>query len=569
VYPNPFRGWDEAARMPRQSLVEPALVTALLACTLVLGVALRLEDPLSTRALGAEDPYTHVVFVKEWIAQGYFADSFHLGTGMYPPGMHAFVAVFAPLAGVDLYDFARIAPAFFGALAILGMFALAQRLAGNAAGLAAALVTAIMPEHVFRTELLFPTALDLAVLPVWLLGFHLALTTHRKEGAVLFLGASVPLAIMHPWLVPLVAAPLALFVALRALRGRLGVPDVRLGAALLVPPVAFAMAFRWDESDTGFADFFSHLGPLSALSTLDLPRPVLFLALLAVLGALAALGAGALQLAMRVRIDRMVRLGLGFATAAALLVAAFALSREPPQDVDYARMLGMLALALGLAGLALAFIRPTPLGDLAAALAIPLFPLTAIDIFDSPFWPQRTVAYLCFAVALLAGNAAAHAHELPMRFRRSDRTPTWMPVASLVVVTLLVAGGAAATHEPVYKWYRLYNEEHFAGFEEVSAIVEQDPAARVVIHTWQPALMVKTLTDPNHVWYSPNFFSSAGERAKVLDGIEGPAYVLVDKYTLKAEEAGKAKLGFLDDRSTYRPVYASDDGRLTLYEVVG
>lgn len=543
-------------------------MAALLASTLVLGVALRLADPLSTRALGAEDPYTHVVFTKEWLDQGYFADSFHLGTSMYPPGMHAFVGAFAPLAGVDLYDFARIAPALFGALAILGMFALGQRLAGNAAGLAAAFVTAVLPEHIFRTELLFPTALDLALLPLWIIGYHMAITTHRAQGTVLFVGASVPLAIMHPWLVPLFAAPLAIFVALRAVRGQLDRSAIVHGAALLVAPIAFAMSFRWTESDTGFADFFAHLGPLAFLSSLDLPRPLLFLILTTVLGALAAAGVGVLLLAMRIRLPRAAAVALGALVAAGLLLALPPMTRELPYEVNYRDMLGPFAISLALAGLVLAFVRPTALGDLAAAISVTLFPLTAIDIFDSPFWPQRTVAYLCVGVALLAATLAAHVHELPQRLARSDRSRAGVGIAALLALALAFAGGAAATHDPVYKWYRLYNEDHFAGFEKTADIVSADPDAKVFVYTWQPALMIKTLTDPDHVWYAPDFFADATERSERLAQVQGPAYVLVDKHTLKAEKEGEASLGFLGDGSKYRLLHETDDGRLKLYEVL-
>lgn len=554
--------------MRRPSRAEPAIVAALLASTLVLGVVLRLADPLSTRALGAEDPYTHVVFTKEWLEQGYFADSFHLGTGMYPPGMHAFVGAFAPLAGVDLYDFARIAPALFGALAILGMFALGQRLAGNAAGLAAAFVTAVLPEHIFRTELLFPTALDLALLPLWLIGYHMAITTHRAQGAVVFVGASLPLAIMHPWIVPLFAAPLAVFVALRALRGHLDRTAVVDAAALLIAPVGFAMAFRWNESDTGFADFFAQLGPLAGLSTLELPRPVLFLTLTIVLSVLALAGVGVLQLAMRVRLPRAWSVALGAILAAGILLALQTMTRDPPYEVNYRDMLGPFAILLALTGLVLALVRPTALGDLAAAISVTFFPLTAIDIFGSPFWPQRTVAYLCIGVALLAATLASHAHELPQRLARNERSRATVGIATLLALALVFAGGAVATHDSVYKWYRLYNEDHFAAFEKTADIVAEDPDAKVFVYTWQPALMIKTLTDPDHVWYAPGFFSDGAERAERLEQVQAPAYVLVDKHTLQAEKDGEASLGFLDDGGKYRLIHKTDDGRFKLYEVL-
>lgn len=552
------------------SAARPLLVAALLACIVIVGVALRLKGPLQTEALGAEDPYTHVVFTKEWLAQGYFSDSFHLGTGMYPPGMHAFMGAFAPLAGLSLYEFARFAPAIFGALGILGMYALASRLGGQTAGMVAALLMAVTPELIFRTELLFPTALDLALLPFWLLAFHLAVTTERRVGSILFVATSVPLAVMHPWLVPLFAAPLALYAVLQWRRSSAPAKDLRLTAALLVAPVAFAMAFRWDDSDTGFADFAAKVPGLQWLEAISLPGPALFVILLAILGAL-ALGAVALATVLP---RRRVPVVLATVVGAALAALAFPLSWSLPFEVHYVNMLGWLTIGLALAGYVLAFARPTPLGDLAACITTVLLPLTAFDLFGSPFWPQRTVAYMAVGAVLLGANTAAHVATAisALGARQATSSPGRSAAAgtiALMLVTLAVAGGAVATHEPTYEWYRLYNEEHWNGFERIADIVDDDPSARVVIYTWQPALMVKTLIDPAHVWYSPDFFKDAGERGEVVVNIEGPAYVLVDKNTIKAAESGKASLGFLKDGSRYKEVYESSDGRLVLYEVVG
>ena len=567
--------------MRQRSAAQPFLVAALLACTVIVGIVLRLKDPLSTRALGAEDPYTHVVFTKEWLETGFFGDSFHLGTTMYPPGMHAFIAVFAPIAGLSLYDFARIAPALFGGLAILGAYALGARLGGQAAGVGAAVLMAVTPELIFRTELLFPTALDLALLPLWLLAFHFAVSAdaeRRAAGRVLFLAASVPLAIMHPWLVPLFAAPLALFAVLQWRRSGAPAKDLRATAALLVVPVAFAMAFRWDESDTGFADFAAKAPGLHFLATLALPGPLVFAILLALLGAL-ALAAVTLVAALP---RRKVPVVIALAAGAGLLALLVPLTRAPPFEVHYLNMLGPLTIGLACAGFLLAFWRPTPLGDLGACIGVVLFPLTAIDLFGSPFWPQRTVAYMAVGAVLLGASAVMHAAALltavvSRTSRAGNETGTGsgaragagLATTVLVVVALALAGTAAATAKPTYTWYRLYNDEHFAGFEKVADIVDDDPDARVVIYTWQPALMVKTLIDPDHVWYSPKFFNDAGERGEILVNIDGPAYVLVDKHTQRAAQDGKASLGFLKDGSKYREVYESSDGRLILYEVIG
>lgn len=551
--------------MQRQPIGQTVLVGILLASTIVLGIALRLEDPLRTQALGAEDPFSHLVFMKEWLKQGYFADAFHMGTEMYPPGMHAFVMAFVPYAGVEFYDFARIAPAVFGGLAILGMYVLASRLAGAVAGLGAAFITAIMPEHIFRSELFFPTTFDLALLPIWLLAFHFALEGERIAGSVLFLGASIPLAIMHPWLVPLFAAPLGLYAALRALRtdARPFAPAV----CLLALPVAFAMSFRWETSDTGFADFLGHLPGMAWLAQIEVRGILLFLILLVILGALAAVGAALVALASRIRLPRAARIVVSALAAAGLLLLVPLLTRDPPRDVNYVHMLGVVALTLALAGAALAFVRPTTLGDLALSIVIFLLPLTALNIFDSPYWPQRTVAFLSVGIALLAGSTLGHVHGVIERFAPEGRARSIVAPAALVALALCVAGTSAATGGgSTYPWYRMYNDDQLVGFENAAWILGQHEGSRVFLYTWQPALLIKVYTDPEKVWYSPDFFRDAAERAEKIERVHGTAYVLVDKHTQRAADQGKADLAFLDE-PRYEVVYESADGGILLYEV--
>ena len=580
------------------------LALVLLAGIVAYGVHFRLKDPLSDPVMGAEDPYSHVVFTKESLEKGEFGDSYHLGTTMYPPGLHAFLGVLVSLSGVDFYQFARFVPIAFGAMAIVGIHVLAARLAGrwreerdglgnvtarafepnHAAGLAAALVTAVMPEHVFRTNLLFPTALDLAILPAFLLAFILAWEGAREGGkawpttaqgwcAVLLFAILVPpLAFTHPWVVPLFLIPTAAWCALLTFRQapdrRSALEALATPAALVVLSTAFAMAFRWDESDTGFADFFSHLPALSWMASLDLPGVVLFAFLAALLGALAVpalLAVGALT-PVRARLARPARLGVAALAAAALLALIPLLTRDLPFEVSYVDMLGRAAILLGLAGVVAALLRPSPLGDLALALSVFLFPLTALNIFDSPYWPQRTVAYLCFGVALLAGHLVGALHDLALARAASDRPARRRALApaALVASLLLVATPVLAMPAPTYPWYRLYTEDQMDGFRDTVALLEKDDRARVVTHGWQPALMVKTFGDPNDVWYSPEFFKSAGERRKVLDGVEGPAYVVVDKYLLKAAEKGEYDLSFLKGRT---PILKSDDGKFQLYRM--
>lgn len=545
--------------------LELVVVAALLGCIMVFGVALRLQDPLSTRALGAEDPYTHVVFTREWIKSGFFADSTQLATGMYPPGMHAWIVAFLPFTGISLYDFARLGPAFLSALGLLGLYAVGARMSGPAAGLAAAFLAAIMPEHIFRTELLFPTAFDLALLPLWILAFHLAITTHRLAGSILFVGASLPIAMMHPWVVPLFGAPLVLYAAIRFLRGKSERDSVLLAGALVVPPTAFAMASRWEESDTGFSDFLGHIPGLEWLPDTYIPIPLLFTGLLVGLGAASLAVVTLLSFVPRIH-ARGVRIGISLA----LCLAAFALlpilTRETPRDVNFHHMFGPIVFYVALAGLAVAYLWPTAVGDLGLAITAFLFPLTAIDVFNSRFWPQRTVVYLAVGVIFLGAAVVAATHALALLPARSDRARSLVTPAALVVLALVAVGSATAMPVNTYEWYRLYSDEQFHGLQEITERLDAEPGSRAVIQTWQPGLVLRTLTVPEHVRYSPSFFIDPAKRENVLSESAGPTYVLVERFTAKAAAAGKADLSFLED-ARYGIVYETPDRALRLYEV--
>lgn len=563
-------------RVPALPQLSAVVVGGLVAAIAILGVALRLDDPLSSPAIGAEDPYTHIVFTKEALARGWFGDSFHLGTPIYPPGIHAFTGALATVAGVSLYDFARFAPPLLGGLAVIGMFVLARRLAGVPAGLAAALVTAVLPEHVFRTNLYFPTAFDLAILPLYLLAFDLVVrgetSAVRYGAAALFVTLSVPLAFLHPWAVVLFALPLAAYAAVRIVReGASGfgaaVRSVLLPAGALVVAVAFAMASRWDQSDTGFADFFAQMGPLAVVSQLAFAPPQLFVALVIVLGA-----AGVVPMMMLAWVaSRATRppTWIALAAGSVLLAGAFWLARNPDPGVTYGAMLGGVAITLACIGWIAAFWRPSPLGDMAVLLALVLFPLTVLNPFDSPFWPQRTVAYLAIAVALLAG-VAAHAlagtvERVSMRRARLI-APRYAPAVAVIGTLAIVGTAFAVQPADTYRWYRLYSDESFGAFEETADMMNADADVRVIVRSWQPGLVLKALADPAQVRYSPAFYADADERQDVLDEHAGPTFVVVDKHALRAEEDGKADLSFLDGGG-YRLVKEADDGRFKLYEV--
>jgi asparagine N-glycosylation enzyme membrane subunit Stt3 len=562
---------------PRDTLASTLIVVAALAAIVGVGVHLRSIQPLSSPALAAEDPYTHVVFTKEALERGWFGDSWYLGTTMYPPGLHALAGTLAPHSGVTLYEFARIAPLVFAGVAIVGTYVLGARLGGAAGGLAAALVTAVMPEHIFRTELFFPTALDLAIVPAFLLLLWMAGTSERGIGAALaFAALSVALAFTHPWLVPLFAAPALAALALWTLRESEGAHGyarrLALPAALATGASAFAMASRWTDSDTGFADLFAKLPVLSLLARIDLPPPVLFLALFVVIGAATAAGVAlmALLAAAKPRVPQVARIALAAVVALVLLGLVLKLSAgKLPPDVSYAHMIGTVPIALALVGVGIALLFPTPLGDLGLVTGATLFPLTALNLFQSTFWPSRTVAYLCVAVALLAGASVAWAVRQSLAYVTNMKLRRIAAPTALLASICLLSGAVVAHPASEYKWYYLYNDDEFAGLQRVADAISADPNAKVITSTWQPALMMKTLAPPAQDRYSEKFWSDGGERAKVLAEAQGaPRYVIVDKYTRQQVAKQGGDLGILDDGS-WKLVYRTASGSLSLYEWVG
>lgn len=555
------------------------VATLLLVGIVALGVGLRAYEIRQTYAIGAEDPYTHVVFTREWLEEGAFGDSKHLGTSMYPPGMHAVLGVVASLSGIDVLLLAKWIPLAFAAIAILGTFALAKRLGGVPAALTSAFLVATIPEHVFRTQLLFPTALDLSLFPAWLLLFHeLARPSasarwgspDRWAAAALFLALSIPLAWMHPWAVPLFGIPCLLYAGLRTIRAgggaKLAARRMALPTLAVALATAFAMASRWNVADTGFSRFLAKMGPLAPLGNVHFPAFVLFLLLLALLLAACAAGVAVVALLASVRPPRRVLgiAGAGLAVGAVVLVYTWPMWHTIPSGVSYRHMLGIPALFLGLAGLGLAFWRPTPLGDMGLALGAVLAPLTAIDVFQSPFWPPRTVAYLSLAAALLSGVAVgALANVSVARVRLPHMRRSLVPIAA-VASLLLVAGATVAVPSKNYDWYRLYDDDDYAAFQRLVAKLGEDEDARVFIQTWQPALFVKAMGSPEDVWYSPKFFADPGKRSEQLSQTRGPTYVLVDEFTRKEEARGKAGLSFLSDE---RVVLQSVDRELVVYQV--
>ncbi len=565
------------------------LFPVLLVALVVLAVGLRLKDPLSSPAMGAEDPYTHVVFTKEHLARGYFDDARSLGTSLYPPGLHAFTGIMATVGGVSLYDFARFSPAFFGGLSVFGIGLLGRRFGGTIAGLSAASLLALMPEHIVRTNLFFPTMVDLAFLPAFFVLFVIA--AEREWGALPILALlTLVLAYTHPWIVPILAAIAGLYVALRAIRGgslrgsetseatapRGNISSIAkplaLPAGLLVVILAIGAVTRWDHGNTGFSSFLADAGPLAPLAKIDFPMPILFGVIL-LLGAVVANIGGTLLIGLAFAYGRappMVRLvvsgliGIGFA------FAAWSIAQHPPKTVLFKQMLGPVAITLAYLGIVVAWWRPSALGDLASAAAIVLFPLAGIMLFDNVFdakhWPARAVVYLAIGVVLLGAVLVQEVGTLAIRALNARRRAAWVVPAATLVTLMLVTSAVAASPAKPKDWYRLYPDDQFAGFERIADILEADPKARIVVASWQPGLVLKALSDPNQVRYSPKFFNMTTTRDFVHN--EAPSdhiYVVVDRFLIKRMAKDTTiDLSFLNE--DYLLIDQTSDQKFLLYK---
>lgn len=375
-----------------------AWVHVALVAILVLALALRLREPLSSPIVGAEDPYLHMS--KTWdLVQGKPWEH------AYPPGFQVLLAPFALLGPEALYHAARFLPPLLGVVETLGLYLLARARLGHGGSLAAALLGAVMPENVFRTDLLFPTALDLAALP-----FLFLLALRASEGSRGALAGAVALLVallaVHPWVVALVVPVLALFLGVLALQGRRDLWPVAaaVGAGLLGLVVVFGFVpGTWN--------------PATQIPHTVLPR-------------------------------------------------LWELLTDPsslfplPVHVDLPAMLTLPALVLAGAGAVVAFVRRSRLALLALLWSAFLLPLCLVDWLDVWFIPHRSVAYFSLGVALLGGLAVdAVLRGTP---RRWDAPASAAALGVLLLLTLPVAAA-------VQPWYRLYDEDDYAAWKALDA----------------------------------------------------------------------------------------------------
>lgn len=366
----------------------------LLVAISILALAVRLKDPLSTPILGAEDPY--LFMERTWnVVQGWDVWDYPVDGFMW------LMAPFALMGPDAFYWTARILPSFLGVVAVIGTFFLGREGVGSWGGLVAATMVALMPEHIVRTNLFFPTALDLAVLPFLLL-FALKAAEGARWAMAALPAVAAAFLFIHPWFVPLLLPPVGAFLVIRYLTRpqRVRAAHLRAGAATFAVMGVFLFVNPvWS--------------PWRMISRRAWPRFVEI---------------------------------VGDPTT---------LAKMPP-FVDLPYMLTWAGIALGLAGTVVAFVRRTPFSLLAVLWTYMLLPFVLVNWFGLWYLPHRTVAYMVTGVAMLGAVAAGEffrfAAERPWNVRKGAA------IGAVLLVALLMAPSAAATHH----WYRLYDEDDYS-----------------------------------------------------------------------------------------------------------
>ncbi len=559
------------------------------AATVLVGILMRLVDPLSTVVIPAEDPYTHMALIREHVLDGTLAPMNDPGE-LYPPGMHAFLTAVWAFTGTELYHIFRLGPALLGGIGILGMGLLLWRHGGPVAGFVGALGYAVAPEIIFRTTMMSPTALDLALLP-----FFLFVLLELAAGRMRWLGVAVPFVIFltfaHPWLLGLLAGTAIVWVLISFLfpwPASRSSPASPTGMASVLAVVGggigLAITGCGGYCGPGLSGFLPDLlsSPLAGLTVM--------VGAMVPVALLETLGQGwkpwlrqETQRPRSVWGKALASLVLGAVFAA---VTWFAVNQGMPSQVDLPRMLGWPILGLALfAFVALPFLSSRA-AFLGAAFASVTYPLVVINVFNSPFWPHRTAVFLGVGAVILLGlGTAALERWGTWALRRAKRViPTEQhrryTSALLVVPALLVAfstGGAVYAGTPDgYSggWYRLYEPCEFEAFQEAQEQIAKEDSAVVVTGSWQPRLVLGAFhEEPSHVWADPNFFWSEQHREDAManrasDG--DTLFVLTDRQMHK--EHPDLETGFLEGEAwmqvdSWCPMMGSPDASMVLYKM--
>lgn len=513
---------------------------AFLVPLLAFALVLRLRDPTSSPVIAAEDPFTHIVYVKEWMAQGYFADSRVLAVAMYPPGFHALVGALAGAAGLDLVVILRFIAPVLGVLGVAGVFFLGRSLGNSVAGLAAAVLLALAPEHIFRSELGAPTALDLALLPWFLLALGRMLEGERAW-RVPFALTGAALVVAHPWVMVILAGAGLVYLAARTF----AIAERREGTAVLATAVSLALLFvfsyvykladdpdrqSWLGGATG-----SVIARASALvpTWLLVAAPLAFAAAFLVPAQLARRGS--------LRTARLVGVGTGALLSLVVVVGILGFEKLPLW-VDFPAMLGWPLIALSLVGVALAPALRSRLSFMGIGLGVVTLPFVVVDVFGSWYLPHRTAIYLVVAAALLGGAALGALVEGAATVVKSPRVRRLALPATAVAAVALVAVASIPGAAAVQPWYRYYTEEQWDGMHFAVDAAERDLGVVIVTGSWEPNLFFKALTPrmESQVHYRPEFYADEGAAQPFLRDMQArDVYVWWDVYTVNATKVAR------------------------------
>jgi hypothetical protein len=539
--------------------------------TVLIGFALRLVDPASTTVIPAEDPYNHMALVREHIRSGTLS-SFDESAALYPPGMHALLAAIWVYTGSDLYNIIRFGPVLFGTLGVLGMAILLWRYVGPVGAFVGALGYAIIPEVVFRTTMMSPTAVDLALLPFFLFAL-LAVAGGRLRWLPVAGLIALFFVFAHPWLLGILAVAGVFFVLMTLIApgsqerapttSVLGLAAV---IAIVVGGLGLAMTGCGGYCGPGVSNFLPDF----------MNQP--WVAWLVLLGSI--LPAIALS-AYPHSLDRILPKGpkrplawwikLPISGAIALTIVAVsypALQQGLPEQVDLARMIGWPVLLISGAGLVLLPFLSSRLAYLGTGIILFTYPMVMYNVFDSPFWPHRTVVFLAIGAVIILGVTAAAVTRwavaassalqdtLSKRLRRTSLTQGrsgWSAFALLPAVLVVASiGGAVYTETPeIYPggWYRLYPECETDALVEMAELLNEDPDALMITGSWEARLVLASMTeDPSRIWFDPAFLLDYNRREDVLAvqaNQGGPVHVVLERHT--GDKIRPSDLGFLDE----------------------
>lgn len=539
------------------------LASIAVAITVALGIALRLVDPLSSPVIPAEDPFTHMALIRQHLDLGAF-ESLDEESRLYPPGMHALLAAVWAYTGVELYEVIRLGPVFLGAMGIIGMAALLWRHVGPVGGFVGGLGYAVAPEVIFRTTMMSPTALDLALTPFFLFAL-LEVAGGRMRWLPMAAVFPVYFIFAHPWLLGILSIAAFVLVVINLIAPGTGRDRPRAHAlglatviALVGVPLGIAMTGCGGYCGPGLENF---LPPFM--------QGVLFPALIIIASAAPALLLAAyphsvdrfLPRGPRKALPWWTKLGIsGLIAAAVVAMTLPALAQGLPEHVELPRMFGWpILIAAGL-GFALVPFISNRLTYLGVGLALATYPMVIYNVFDSPYWPHRTAVFLGIGLAVLLGvaasgitkavvEAAAFLQRSVLR-RRSEASFSMLVVVPALIAVLSLGGTVYSATPDIYPdgWYRLYPECEMDAFQDIADEVEDGDL--VVTGSWQARLvLVGLIGDGRSVWYDPPFFHDYDRREDTMaiqarDG--GAVHVVLDRFM---EEQGltRQELGFLDE----------------------